>query len=209
MDGLSTSLLKELDPLLYKEAFRESANKMVSKTTDKTNEDIENKWNIDIKKLSETKYVAASKVDGKYNKRAGNLHLKFANKGQSNISLYFKGSPINLSRFAESLDIGSYSQFDFGSMKIKKRRKSPRVKILKSKSFRSIDNAFIATMRSGHTGIFIRKKHSKKIVELRTITLPSMLQQVDFDGNLNEVWEKDMNKEFEKNFDTFLKRGYV
>ena len=175
-----------LDEDKFKSRFVDRANESMRNSIDDLNDKVQSKFNIKVREVNENYFVIASMQDGHYNKRGGVMTFNPAQKEGGTARAVFKGSPINLSRFATTSLTSTVVK-----VHKKNKRSGPKVKILRSGSPHSIKGSFKATTKSGHTGIFKRRSDGR-IIELREITYASMAKQVDFDKIFNIRWSKNI-----------------
>jgi len=198
----------EIDPALHVEVFTKTANDLVLRSVPKLNTKLKRKWNLVMRENSLNSYVVASAVDGKFSKRGGTVRINNATASRPLIQIVMDGESIPDKRFSFNFDqelkllqnnkaksIALAKRVSRLKKKDKGIEKKPRVKILKNRSAKMLNNAFYATMKNSHSGIFRRK--GKQIIELRTITLASMFQQLDFDTILAEHYKKNVTKRYD------------
>ena len=203
LDGLD-ELKRTLDPQLFERVHRVTVNEIVGGAFKKSQTQIKKKWNIDIKKDGKD-WAFANKNTGKTNKRNGRMRLYKATAKDNYLIIHISGTPLNLSLFEYT-----WKQEVSSTKSLKKKRaigkqmKSlgkigrgrVRVKIKKSE-VTTFKSAFVATMKSGHRGIYQRvAKNSLPILEKRIITPQSMFKQIDFE----KLLQKDLNEKLEKRF---------
>lgn len=208
------NIQQEIDPELHREVFIKTANDVVLRSIPKTNTQLKNKWNLLMKKQGSYDWVVASKIDKTYSKRGGHLRFRGASTSRQLIQITMDGSPINDKRFD-----ASFAKQILASKGLKKQkaiikragklskgeRNRPRVKILKHGGVTPLHKAFYAKMKSGHEGIF--RKKGGKMIELRTITLPSMFKQLDYDALLDTHYKENVTKRYDHYLLQALKKG--
>lgn len=200
---------QEIDPELHREVFVKTANDLVIRGVPKVNTKLKRRWNLVMKKKNPSSYVVASAVDHTFSNRTGTLKINSAKTDRPLIEIIMSGSPIHDSRFdfsfAKEIDFfksnkakhaAAIKRRDRSIKKDKYALKRPRVKILKSKNATMLQTAFYAKMKSGHEGIFRRNKNDK-VVEMKTITLPSMFEQLDFNAILSDHFVKNVTKRYD------------
>lgn len=211
-------ILQETDPALHTKVFVDAANDIAFRALSKTNSKIKRKWNLEFKKTTAYDWMIASKVDNKYSKRRGYVNFKSSKVERPLIEISMSGSPINDKRFDYKFDtemqllannVKKSQALTKRTAKLLKKDKfalnRPRVKILKSKSATMLTKAFYATMKSGHSGIF-RRMEDGKIIELRTITLASMFEQVDYASIFEQHHKDNMTKRYDHYLSKALRR---
>ena len=206
IDGLK-ELERSLDPKLFNSVFTSTSNEVITGAINKAKTQIKKKWNIDIVKASTNEWAFANKNTGKTNKRNGRLKVYKATVKDGSYYLHISGTPLNLSLFEFTWKQEVSSTKSLKKKKAigkqmkalgKKGRNRVRVKIHK-KHITTLKTAFMATMKSGHTGIFQRK--GNKIIEKRSITPQSMFKQVDFDKILSDHIDANLIKRFMHNLE--------
>lgn len=111
------------------------------------------------------------------------------------------GSTIPLYKFrAKPKDIISTK-----GIKIKKRPKV-KAKVLKTSSLKTIKNAFLAQMSSGHIGLFRRIKESRKIKELHGPSVPQMVANDEVSKSIFAEAEVTYNKRLNHEINRILGR---
>lgn len=209
---------QELDPNLHREVFMKASNDVVLRSIPKANTKLKRKWNIQMRQDDTFNWTLASSIDGSFSKRGGFINFSSASHGKPVIVIKLDGHSIPDKRFDFSFD----SQIVSLSNNKKKRqvvinkknkasgvdRKRPRVKILKKDAGAVLLNkAFYAKFKSGHEGIFRRK--GRKLIELRTITLPSMFEQINYEQTiLPDHFQQNMVKRYEHYLKIELKSMY-
>jgi hypothetical protein len=210
IEGLE-ELQKALDPKMFDKVFRATANEIVNGAFKKSHTQIKKKWNIDIKKEDKNDWAFAHKTTGKTNKRNGRMRIYRATQKDNSIYIHISGTPINLSLFEYTWNMEVQSKKTFKAKKRVAKQKSKlnkvsqgkvRVKIKKNE-ITTFKNAFVATMKNNHKGIFQRSsKSSLPILEKRIISAPSMFEQVNF----KRILEQDVNDKMVKRFTHHLNR---
>jgi len=203
---LDESIYKELDEQLYRGAYNKTLNEIAHKTVVNLNTGVTAKWFLRINELQHNYFKVASVHGNKSGSRDGVIKLlPMALSLKSGvIDMKFKGTAINLSRFVVNWTPASIVQRTTKKGKSYMRREEPTVQLLRGGVIRQVKGSFVAEMRSGHRGVFQKRANSKhKIVELRTITLPSMMQQVGYDTTFDTTMV-DFDDLFNKNFNNQL-----
>lgn len=206
---------KALDPKLFEKVHRVSVNEVVGYAFTEAKKEIKGKWNIDIKKDGK-EWAFASKQTGKMNKRNGRMKIIKASQKKDYILIEIAGTPLNLSLFEYSWNMEVQSKKKFKTKRAVAKKKAKlskvqqgrvRVKILKGQ-VTTLKSAFVATMNSGHRGIFQRKSNKPlPILEKRTISPQSMFKEVDFERILDRKLKKNLLKRFNHNLNR-LSGGY-
>jgi len=198
-------IIKENDPELHRAVFIRAANDVILRSIPKLNTQIKRKWNLVMTPRGKYSWVVASALDKTSSTAGGNVNFMGASVSKPLIVIRMDGSPINDMRFNYSLaaEVKAAMGLKKQARIIKRMDKldkkelvRPRVKILKRGSATTLYKAFYATMPNGHAGIW-RRKDKKQIIELRTITLASMLAQVNYDELLDKHFQENMTKRYD------------
>ena len=215
LDGLD-ELKRTLDSQLFERVHRVTVNEIVGGAFKKSQTQIKKKWNIDIKKDGKD-WAFANKRTGKTNKRNGHMRLYKATAKNNYLLIDITGTPLNLSLFEYTWKQEVSSTKSLKKKKaIGKRMKSlgkvergrVRVKIRKDE-VTTFKSAFVATMKSGHRGIYQRvAKGPLPILEKRTITPQSMFKQIDFEKMLQKDMDEKLANRFMHNLDSYLKKKW-
>jgi len=94
----------------------------------------------------------------------------------------------------------------FRAKKVRVRRKGrtywgASAKVLKKERARRYKGAFMATMKSGHTGVFVRKGSARlPILEKRVISPTTMVKMVDGEDIVEEIFRKHFKERFLKDY---------
>jgi hypothetical protein len=202
-------LFKAIDPHGFTEAFVASANEVAHDTVAILGNRVQDKWNINIAETQANRFEVRSILDGTANSRGSTMTIRPAQKNNPSgtISLTFKGYPINLSRFVTDWEPARLKRHS--SSRSYSVKSPPRVKIERQHR-RSIiiKKSFTATMKSGHKGVFQRNRDgaNHKILELRTITLPSMLHQIGITKTLGEEIDANFGQAFDDRYYDWYKK---
>jgi len=208
IEGLK-DLKRTLDPKLFDSVFTTTSNEIITAAINKSKTQIKKRWNIDIVKANTNEWAFANKNTGKTNKRNGRLRVHKATIKDGSYYLLVSGTPLNLSLFEFTFkqEVAATKSLKkkraIGKqMKIlgKKGRGMVRVQIQK-KHITTLRTAFVATMKSGHTGIFQNRRNGKGILEKRSITPQSMFKQVDFNKILSDHIDANLMKRFMHNLE--------
>ena len=174
-------------------AFNRSANTATHETLQAMADAVSKKWYLNVEESTGGLWQVKSVKDGKAGSRDGTMSLKpvFDRVKSGSINIRFKGTAISLGRFVTDWSpAGTRSASVNRNGKSYVRKAEPKVRILRGHPSRQIRGSFASTMYSGHRGVFQKRTDRKKgIFEMRTITLPSMLEQVGFDTTLDGVWD--------------------
>ena len=196
-------IIVDTDPELHEKAFVKASNDVFSRALPKIVTRIKQKFNLGVQKPSPYEFLFTSALTGITRKRSGRIRFFKAGKNGDTIKIITKGDSIDDYLF-------NYSYADELAMSRNKRRKKslikkvrgqkkkvrPRVKILKKGTPVILTGkTFYAKMESGHFGIF-RRRSDKKIIELRTITLVSMMEQVNYEKIFDDHYQKNMPKRY-------------
>lgn len=208
-------IIHETDPKLHSNVFLKASNDIVLRSIPKMNTRIKRKWNLVMSSIDRYNWVVTSSLDKSSSKSGGRINFKEAKPDFPIIVIKTDGEPINDLRFDYSFgkQIKALTGLKKQAAIIKKRDRAgkdankPRVKILKKGMPTVLSNAFYQTMRNGHYGIF-RRKEAKKIIELRTITLPSMLEQINYEEILDTHYKENMTKRYDHYLLMALKKEF-
>lgn len=200
-------IMRETDPQVHKAVFTRAANDVILRSIPKLNTQIKRKWNLVMTPRGKYDWVVASALDRSASSAGGKINFRAASVERPLITITMDGSPINDMRFNYSFaaEVKAAMGLKKQAKIIKKMNKTsekdlkrPRVKILKGGSTTTLHNAFYATMPTGHTGIYRRKSgEKKKMMELRTITLPSMFKQLKYNSMLEAHFQENMTKRYD------------
>lgn len=210
---------QELDPELHREVFTKTANEMALRSLNKTNTKVKRKWNLAFEKTKGNyDWVVTSAIDGSKSKRGGTVNFSSASVSSPVVEIEMASEAIPDKRF--DFDFAKEIAFLSGNKKklktaVNRQKRSarndihaskrPRVKILKKDAGATLlHKAFYARFKSKHEGIFRRK--GGQIIELRTITIASMYEQVDFNAILADHHSKNMVKRYDHYLLQALKR---
>jgi len=195
-----------LDPQIHIASFNESANATAHNAIGQLAEGVEQRYHIRLPEKSKNLWQVTAVQDGTSNKDSGIMQMKpiHINLDEGEIRILFKGRSLNMSRFVTSWNSPAQTVGDIATKKTRLRKSEPYVKIRPNRTPHRIKGTFDATMKSGHRGVFQRYSNSKKIFEVRTITLPSMLHSVGTIETLNKAFDDVFGKEYTKNL---RKRG--
>ncbi|OCL85727.1 hypothetical protein AAX26_01794 [Aliarcobacter thereius] len=148
---------KMLDPKLFDESFRYTANSLAARAFKQSTKEVKKKYNIDVEKDKGKgtvgQYSFKSIKDGKINKRQGKIYFRGARKNYPYIELEIGGNPVNEFLFRVN---------PTPSKALSSRRKSPQafLSVLRGKNIMK-EKVFVARMPSGHVGFFARRQNTR------------------------------------------------
>lgn len=131
------------------------------------------------------------------------IEVKQLNRSEMTATLLITGRGISLTYFGAKERRGARVISRKGIKVLKRQPKGAQgvqVKILKNGKVTSLPNAFMATMKSGHIGVFIRKgKGRTPIIEKALVSIPTLFQQKTVmervEQRINEQWPKVFQQE--------------
>jgi len=207
-------IIEDLNEEAHMKAFDDAANDVFLRATSKVVTQIKKKFNLGSVKENPYTWAFSSKLTGRTRKKSGRIRFFKKTAKNGSIKILIRGESIDSYLFNYGIPErikATKSEKRKASLtrkynKMSKRdKKKPVVKILRSGRVTTLDHAFFATMKSGHTGIFFRHSgEKKKINESRVITLVSMLHQVNYDKIYDDHYKANMPKRYEH----YLKRQF-
>jgi len=192
---------RAVDKRVWDKAFKAVCNDIAKQAFNETRREIKKEWNINIAKISTNHYAFQSKVTKEIKKTSGHLFIKPARNGNfiEITASSEKGIPLILFpiKFVVERINGKVVNVRKNT-KIKPTDKVMiKVKVKKSKEI-VLKNAFGAKMKSGHTGIFVRKGEKRlPILEKRVISARSMFEKAGFEKILMKKWNEKASKRME------------
>ncbi len=178
---------KAIDSKIWNKAFKTTANEIAKQGFNKTKSSIIKRFNISIAALGKNHFAFKSRQTGEIKKTTGHLYIKPAYKNDNEIEINIKGDGIPLILFPHSYSIvrhntGKIVKLTKKSKVNKQDKKLITVKISKTHNT-LLKNAFIATMKSGHQGIFQRKDKSRlPIMERASVSVRHMFRNAEYNG---------------------------
>lgn len=163
-----------------------------------------------LKKVAQqARTEASSSIRERFNLKKGDVDKKIEVKqGRQDRSaltatLYITGRGISLTYFGAKERRGPKVISRKGIKVLKRQPKGAQgvqVKIMKDGKVTSLPNAFIATMKSGHVGVYIRPgKGRTPIIEKGLVSIPTLFQQKTVmervEQRINEQWPKVFQQE--------------
>jgi len=193
---------KAVDKNVWDSAFKTTANEIAKQAFTKTRQSITKKFNIAIASLGKNHYAFKSKQTGEIKKTSGHLYIKPAYRNKGEIEIEVKGDGIPLILFPHTFAVKRYKTGKVVRLtkktKInqKDRKILKSVKIIKGKET-ILKNAFVATMKSGHKGIFVREGKARlPILEKKAVSVRHMFKTAEWNGVrgfeniLQKIWDE-------------------
>jgi len=201
-----------IDPKMWDKAFKRTVNDIVSQAFTQTRKSITSKWNINIKKVSANHYAFQSKQTKEIKKRSGHMFIHKArmNENEVVIGVSSKGGvPLILFPHKEFKisSKGKVSRVTKKTKITKKDKKVIGVKILKTGKETILRSSFKATMKSGHTGFFVRRTKSRlPILEKKSVSVTHMFATAEWEGvkGFEKILQKMWDKKSGSRFDFYL-----
>lgn len=163
-----------------------------------------------LKKVAQqARTEASSAIRERFNIKKGDvdkkIEVKEGRQDRNNLTatLYITGKGISLTYFGAKERRGPKVISRKGIKVLKRQPKGAQgvqVKIMKDGKITTLPHAFIATMKSGHVGVFIRKgKGRTPIIEKRLVSIPTLFKQKTVmervEQRINEQWPKVFQQE--------------
>ena len=193
---------KAVNKSVWDSAFKTTANEMAKQGFTKTRQSITKRFNISIASLGKNHYAFKSKQTGEIKNTSGHLYIKPAYKGRNEITIRIIGEGIPLILFPHTYAVKRYKTGKVVKLtkrtkiNTKDRKVLKSVKIVKGKET-VLKDAFVATMKSGHEGIFERKSKARlPILEKKSVSVRHMFKTAEWNGNkgfesiLQAIWDE-------------------
>jgi hypothetical protein len=194
---------KALDKKVWDRAFKATCNDVARQAFTEARKEIKKNWEINIAKISTNHYAFKSKQTGEIKKTSGHLFIKPAFKNDRFIEIAAaseEGIPLILfpNTFMVKRENGRVVNITKKTKITHDDKLIIKAKIKKNKTIILKENAFYATMKSGHTGIFVRPtKKRLPILEKRVVSARTMFEQVGFEKILMKKWNEKANERME------------
>lgn len=206
IDGID-DFIEGLDPDVYREVLNVTANERVYSALTQTFPKMKKRFNMNIKRQKPGYWKVTSRYSKQSMSRGGYFKIFKISKDGKAGHIKISGTPIPATQFDTKPDSYSHPTITKVSKSGKRTTSQKRIavkirgrrqQILKNTSKRYV---FRATMKSGHSGIFIRSKGEGGIFEETVITPVSMFdnKDVDFAKVFSDDWDKKAGDRFVHN----------